>query len=419
VKQRVAWVGRPWFFVAVVVLALNDHVLKGAWPGWVTGKLSDFAGLVVVATLAAVLAGPIWGTVLSGLAFVALKTVPGVAEGAAPFLGGGVTLRDPSDLTALTALAPLWWALRRDHPDQTARTRRGWIVLGLVAGVLATAATESPPPEQVVALGVSDDAIFAEVHLADGYGDRWLKTTDGGLTWTRVSPPKSLRTATTETSREGTFQATTWTMCADDGVCYRASSSFPAYSRGSSPTKETPPPPPRSTIERRASAADWVVDLSGASSRDFMDIAIQPGDSARAVSLGSNGTDVTCREPSGAWRRVNLVDQARDPGWVQSLFAFFGERSMVVPLAVILSLLGWLLAPGLGGKIVLQILTVVSAFGIYLLGILSYEVTRAYAYAIWFAVLSALILIAWRADRPAKVVLVPRDHRDGDASGPF
>jgi hypothetical protein len=32
--------------VALVVLVVNDHVLKHAWPGVITGKLSDFAGLV-------------------------------------------------------------------------------------------------------------------------------------------------------------------------------------------------------------------------------------------------------------------------------------------------------------------------------------------------------------------------------------
>ncbi len=32
---------------AALLLALNDHALKALWPGTVTGKLSDFAGLVV------------------------------------------------------------------------------------------------------------------------------------------------------------------------------------------------------------------------------------------------------------------------------------------------------------------------------------------------------------------------------------
>ena len=40
---------------ALAVLALNDHVLKQAWPGLVTGKLSDAAGLVVAPPLVALL----------------------------------------------------------------------------------------------------------------------------------------------------------------------------------------------------------------------------------------------------------------------------------------------------------------------------------------------------------------------------
>jgi hypothetical protein len=31
---------------AIALLVLNDHVFKARWPGWVTGKLSDVAGLV-------------------------------------------------------------------------------------------------------------------------------------------------------------------------------------------------------------------------------------------------------------------------------------------------------------------------------------------------------------------------------------
>lgn len=37
----------PLVVVTLVVWAVNDHVLKEAWPGLVTGKLSDAAGVVV------------------------------------------------------------------------------------------------------------------------------------------------------------------------------------------------------------------------------------------------------------------------------------------------------------------------------------------------------------------------------------
>jgi hypothetical protein len=35
----------PYPLVAILVLIVNDHWLKGLWPGPVTGKLSDMAGL--------------------------------------------------------------------------------------------------------------------------------------------------------------------------------------------------------------------------------------------------------------------------------------------------------------------------------------------------------------------------------------
>jgi hypothetical protein len=36
----------PIVLLAIGILLINDHVLKSAWPGAVTGKLSDIAGLV-------------------------------------------------------------------------------------------------------------------------------------------------------------------------------------------------------------------------------------------------------------------------------------------------------------------------------------------------------------------------------------
>lgn len=46
----------PVTLAALTTLVLNDHVLKWTWPGWITGKLSDVAGLILVPiVLAAVL----------------------------------------------------------------------------------------------------------------------------------------------------------------------------------------------------------------------------------------------------------------------------------------------------------------------------------------------------------------------------
>ncbi|MEZ0068774.1 hypothetical protein ABIA32_004808 [Streptacidiphilus sp. MAP12-20] len=39
-----SWAAQPGTTAGLVVLVVNDHLLKQTWPGLVTGKLSDFAG---------------------------------------------------------------------------------------------------------------------------------------------------------------------------------------------------------------------------------------------------------------------------------------------------------------------------------------------------------------------------------------
>jgi hypothetical protein len=39
------------FLAALAVLLINDIVLKAAFPGWLTGKLSDLAGVAMVGML--------------------------------------------------------------------------------------------------------------------------------------------------------------------------------------------------------------------------------------------------------------------------------------------------------------------------------------------------------------------------------
>lgn len=49
-RTRIFAIFTTWVFVSsLAVLLINDHVLKQAYPGFVTGKLSDFAGIAVIA----------------------------------------------------------------------------------------------------------------------------------------------------------------------------------------------------------------------------------------------------------------------------------------------------------------------------------------------------------------------------------
>lgn len=114
----------PGSVLALALLIINDHVLKEAWPGLVTGKLSDVAGLVVAPLLLAVplslirvrRALPV-AIALTGIGFVLAKTSTAGAAVTSDLwsLTGVPTLirADPTDLVALPALAFAWWVDRR------------------------------------------------------------------------------------------------------------------------------------------------------------------------------------------------------------------------------------------------------------------------------------------------------------------
>jgi hypothetical protein len=137
----------PITLAALGLLLVNDHVLKAAWPGPVTGKLSDLAGLAFFPIfllsaweLALTLVGR-WrsptvralatAVALCALGFILVKTVPAAAEGSGWLLGAAqwmllfpsrliaaqplppivrtVVVADPTDLVAVPALALAAW----------------------------------------------------------------------------------------------------------------------------------------------------------------------------------------------------------------------------------------------------------------------------------------------------------------------
>lgn len=144
----------PVALAALAALIANDQLLKAAWPGIVTGKLSDLAGLVVaplalqavwevgqwvagrwlgpsrtVLVMAIVAVGVVFAAVqvwapaseayrwgLGALqwpfrAFAALLTGASV-----PDVRPVVPIADAEDLLALPALALTWWVGRRRIP---------------------------------------------------------------------------------------------------------------------------------------------------------------------------------------------------------------------------------------------------------------------------------------------------------------
>lgn len=148
--SRLAALTHPFWWAALVVLVVNDHWLKGSSvPGWLTGKLSDFAGLIVAPVLLACLVGggrqrraACFGFVAGG--FVAINVSPAAAEGLVAALRSfGIAWRiwvDWTDLMALMVL-PLAWHITTSYETCPSTWRRHLARGGAAMGGLACVAT--------------------------------------------------------------------------------------------------------------------------------------------------------------------------------------------------------------------------------------------------------------------------------------
>jgi hypothetical protein len=144
----------PMFGAALSVLVLNDHWLKsaGLLPGWLTGKLSDFAGLIVAPILVVTLARArarhwrlaCWALVAAS--FAALKLCPAAARGVEHFsrwVGFGWRIwSDPTDVIALSVLPLGWWVLHSSVAPARTAHHRWWLErMAAIVAMLACVAT--------------------------------------------------------------------------------------------------------------------------------------------------------------------------------------------------------------------------------------------------------------------------------------
>lgn len=150
----------PLWWAALGALLLNDHVLKGAGilPGAITGKLSDFAGLLVAPVLlAAIVRARRRRTILAcfaatGAVFAAIKVSPAAAsasETVMAFMSWRVW-SDPTDLIALPMLLVGWHVFVEPRPNAARDEAGGSPMLSraaLVLGGFACIATSQPAPE--------------------------------------------------------------------------------------------------------------------------------------------------------------------------------------------------------------------------------------------------------------------------------
>ena len=187
----------PITLLSIALLLVNDHILKVVSPSWLTGKLSDFAGLFFFPFLLAILLGLLFrrasqktiGWLAFGITaiwFTLIKTTGWgntlTEELVSRLLGVPVQIvLDPTDLIALVVLYPAWRLWNR--AEQVRPTRLGWIALG-VASVATLATTPLPPPPAVTNLLYDDGKVYAN-------SSPFALSEDGGKTWAavKIAPP--------------------------------------------------------------------------------------------------------------------------------------------------------------------------------------------------------------------------------------
>ncbi|MBO3742556.1 hypothetical protein [Actinoplanes flavus] len=307
--RSLAWLGHPVSMAALVLLIVNDHVWKAAHPGWVTGKLSDAAGLVVAPPLLAAVTGLIaprarfrWvtpGAILAvGVGFAMVKTMgyaAALASDAWSLVTPSLVRVDPSDLLALPFLAVAWWVARQEPrpAPQWLKALRLAVFLPLaLAGVAATSAIPSPDAHTVVV--DPDGALYLGADTL-GDGAPWAVSRDGGLTFVSSAGPRAGRAP--QCSRS------------EPVVCYQ-------------------PVHRRIAVESRTGAGPWrlsweisegaVAELSDAyphpDSHRLYSVALAvldvPGGHVVAVANGRDGFAV--RDVAGNWRRIGFPTSTHD-----------------------------------------------------------------------------------------------------------
>ena len=227
-KRALICVSHPITIAAILLLFLNDHILRHWWPSWLTGKLGDFSWLFFFPFILAVvlawllprrlLRRDLWVAGLSfwltGVVFSLAKTLPSFRALFLHVLGSilrfPVSVRgDATDLIALLSLlGGVWlWTKVGNLPVKQTRAGFAW----LAAGMLLTIANMPQPDPGIYCLDRAEDEIIACASYTC-YG-----SADGGLSWIEV---EETPVACPNVSSEETAVSEKVAVPAETGVAY-------------------------------------------------------------------------------------------------------------------------------------------------------------------------------------------------------
>lgn len=316
----------PASLICLVLLVVNDHLLKAAIPSGFTGKLSDFAGLfffpfVVAAGLSLLglsqrRAGPLAFS-LTLLCFTLLKTLPAANHLAVAGLRlAGLPAQivlDPTDLLALAMLWPAWQLWRQAPPAAGPRAERpGWAGLFVLAAAsLASLATSCPPAPYIDRLAVVEGVLYTEYRYHD---EHYAASPDAGRTWATVDDvPMEFTRALNEPRPEVALACDP----ADEQHCFRLSNARDAVEEsldgGQTWRAVWQVPPGRRDFmgryEDRLPIQMCPDDYFSAVANDL--IVLNPGQPTLVVAMGFDG--VLVHTPASPWQRVAVLEARPTP----------------------------------------------------------------------------------------------------------
>jgi hypothetical protein len=210
-QKSLSLLSHPLSLGAIVLLLLNDHLLRRLWPSWWTGKLGDFAWLFFIPFACAVLLAWLvphrWKaheSIVVGLAFglptgifVLANTLPWFHEWSVQLAEAAFGFpvswrRDPSDLVALASTGLAAWFWRGNPAPPRARVAHGWAILPLVAWL--TIANSAAPERGIHCLAAPEGTLIASSTY------QVFRSNDGGASWQPDSQPGGMGSCTRDAS---------------------------------------------------------------------------------------------------------------------------------------------------------------------------------------------------------------------------
>jgi hypothetical protein len=360
----------PTIWLAVGLLLLNDHYLKTAFPSWITGKLSDIAGLFFFPLLLATLFSPLgerlrlsWRQI-GGVAFCVTAVWFALMKTSSLVNGITITLwqlivqwsvrivMDPTDLVALIMLWPAW-CIWNNAPHSPWRSwqrlnKRGvtWLPLSVIAvASLAALATSPPDYPEARRLAVVENQLYV------GLGSYWPDAQNDNWPVFRCDADFDCSQRVTEVSDE------LWTALGDDGLksvvcldsdsqhCYRMGDEIVEVSIDGGQSWQIAwqiPPGRRQFMENLHAATPLVGKYIAMGPYDLVIMQAPDNEYNVVAALGNEGLLV--RLADGTWERRPIGNEVlptpyEAEGWYTAHLSLFREYAIWQALWLLLFLL--------------------------------------------------------------------------------